>query len=35
MHRYSLEDDVIARALAEACLARLAMDAPLDFPQTP
>ncbi|MDX6245155.1 MAG: hypothetical protein QOE76_2878 [Frankiales bacterium] len=35
MHRYSLDDDLTARALAEACLARLAMDAPLDFPQTP
>jgi L-2,4-diaminobutyrate decarboxylase len=35
MHRYSADDDLTARALAEACLARLAMDAPLDFPQTP
>jgi glutamate/tyrosine decarboxylase-like PLP-dependent enzyme len=35
VHRYSLDDDLTARALAEACLARLAMDAPLDFPQTP
>ncbi|MDX6206730.1 MAG: hypothetical protein QOF39_2787 [Frankiales bacterium] len=35
MHRYSLDDDLTARALAVACLARLAMDAPLDFPQTP
>ena len=35
MHRYSAEDDATARALAEACLRRLAMDAPLDFAQTP
>jgi glutamate/tyrosine decarboxylase-like PLP-dependent enzyme len=35
VHRYSLDDDLTARALAVACLARLAMDAPLDFPQTP
>jgi L-2,4-diaminobutyrate decarboxylase len=35
MHRYSVDDDVTARALAESCLRRLAMDAPLDFPQTP
>jgi L-2,4-diaminobutyrate decarboxylase len=35
VHRYSLDDDLTARALAEACLARLAMDAPLDFPRTP
>jgi L-2,4-diaminobutyrate decarboxylase len=34
MHRYTVDEDVTARELAQACLERLAMDAPLDFPQT-
>ena len=35
MHRYTPDDDVTARALAEYCLRRLEMDAPLDRPATP
>lgn len=35
MHRYTSDDDVVARALAEYCLNRLAMQAPLDRPRTP
>ncbi|MCU1659402.1 MAG: Pyridoxal-dependent decarboxylase [Pseudonocardiales bacterium] len=35
MHRYSPADDRTVRALAEYCLDRLAMDAPLDRPLTP
>jgi glutamate/tyrosine decarboxylase-like PLP-dependent enzyme len=34
VHRYSPDDDVIARELADACVRRLAMDAPLDYPMT-
>jgi L-2,4-diaminobutyrate decarboxylase len=35
MHDYSVDDDLTARTLAELCLRRLAMKAPLDFAQTP
>jgi L-2,4-diaminobutyrate decarboxylase len=35
VHRYSAEDDRLARALAEYCIDRLAMDAPLDRPMSP
>ena len=34
MHDYSVDDDLTARSLAEMCLRRLAMKAPLDLPQT-
>ncbi len=34
MHRYTHDDDVTARALADYCLDRLAMNAPLDRPAT-
>jgi glutamate/tyrosine decarboxylase-like PLP-dependent enzyme len=34
VHRYSADDDVIARELADACVRRLALDAPLDYPMT-
>ncbi len=35
MHRYTPDDDVTARALAEYCLWRLEINAPLDRPSTP
>ncbi len=35
MHQYTPDDDVIARAIADYCLDRLAMEAPLDRPLTP
>ncbi len=35
MHTYTAEDERLARALAEFCLNRLAMQAPLDRPRTP
>ena len=35
VHRYGPDDDVIARELADACVRRLAMEAPLDYPMTP
>ncbi len=35
MHTYTAEADRTARALAESCLSRLAMQAPLDRPRTP
>ncbi len=35
MHRYTPDDDVLAHALADYCLDRLAMSAPLDRPLTP
>jgi len=35
MHRFTDETEAMARGLAQACLARLAMDAPLDHSMTP
>jgi glutamate/tyrosine decarboxylase-like PLP-dependent enzyme len=35
VHHYTRDDDVLARALADYCLGRLAMIAPLDRPRTP
>ncbi|HEY7049559.1 MAG TPA: aminotransferase class V-fold PLP-dependent enzyme [Jatrophihabitantaceae bacterium] len=35
MHRYTPQDEALARALADYCLDRLAMNAPLDRPSTP
>jgi L-2,4-diaminobutyrate decarboxylase len=35
VHRYTPDDDVLARALADYCLERLAMNAPLDRPRSP
>ncbi len=35
MHTYTADDERTARALAEFCLSRLAMQAPLDRPRTP
>lgn len=35
MHTYTAEDDRTSRALAEMCLERLAMAAPLDLPRSP
>ncbi|HEY3631602.1 MAG TPA: aminotransferase class V-fold PLP-dependent enzyme, partial [Jatrophihabitantaceae bacterium] len=35
MHHYTPDEDVVARALADYCLDRLAMNAPLDRPLTP
>ena len=34
MHEYSVDDDLTARSLAEMCIRRLAMKAPLDLPHT-
>jgi glutamate/tyrosine decarboxylase-like PLP-dependent enzyme len=35
VHHYTPDEDVVARALADYCLDRLAMNAPLDRPLTP
>ncbi|MDT4906060.1 MAG: L-2,4-diaminobutyrate decarboxylase [Pseudonocardiales bacterium] len=35
VHRYTAEDEQTSRTLAEFCLSRLAMQAPLDRPRTP
>jgi len=35
VHAYTPEDDHTLRALADMCLERLAMEAPLDWPRTP
>jgi glutamate/tyrosine decarboxylase-like PLP-dependent enzyme len=35
VHSYTPEDDRTLRALAEMCLERLSMEAPLDWPRTP
>jgi L-2,4-diaminobutyrate decarboxylase len=35
VHLYGPDDDVIARELADACVRRLALEAPLDYPMTP
>ncbi|WP_304048060.1 pyridoxal-dependent decarboxylase [Jatrophihabitans endophyticus] len=35
MHEYTADDERTSRTLAELCLERLAMDAPLDRPMTP
>jgi L-2,4-diaminobutyrate decarboxylase len=35
VHTYTAEDERMSRALAEFCLSRLAMQAPLDRPRTP
>ena len=35
MHSYTADDERTAHELAEMCLARLALQAPLDVPRTP